>query len=86
MSEHHAAGAARSEEFLRHATTYHRFMMGVKWAMIALASLIGGLTVAYGAGAGPVAGVFVLAVAFSAGVYAMNHGLAHSSERDNGQS
>ena len=72
------------EEFIRHAHTYHRFMMGVKWAAIVLASFITGLTVAFAAAAGPIAGLVVGAVVFTAGSYAMRHGLAHSSELDNG--
>jgi hypothetical protein len=84
MSEQQAVRPAQLEEFMRHAASYHRFTLVVKWAMITLASVIGGLTVAFGAGAGPIAGLVVTVVVFYAGIYAMNHGMAHSSELDNG--
>jgi hypothetical protein len=65
-----------------HAETYHRFMLGVKWVAIHLAALIAFLTLWFatpaGFGGGLLAGLAILAV----GVYAMNHGLAHSTERD----
>ena len=83
MSEPHAV-RTDAVEFVRHAQTYHRFMVGLKWALIVLASLIAGLTVAFGAGAGPIGGLVVGVVIFTAGTIAMNNGLAHSSEMDNG--
>jgi hypothetical protein len=84
MSQLQARPTAQAQEFLRHATTYHRFMVGVKWALITLASVIGGLTVAFGAGAGPLWGLIVAFIVFCVGAFAMTHGLAHSSELDNG--
>jgi hypothetical protein len=83
MSEPHAV-RTDAEEFARHAQTYHRFMVGLKWALIVLASLIAGLTVAFGVGAGAIGGLVVGVVIFTAGAVAMNNGLAHSSEMDNG--
>jgi hypothetical protein len=71
-------------EFMRHARTYHRFTLTVKWALIGLASVIAGLTLAFGAGAGVIAGFVLTLVVFAVGLYAMNHGLSHSSELDNG--
>jgi hypothetical protein len=65
-----------------HAGSYHHFMLGVKWCGIALAAMIAFLTLwfctptsFFGA---LIAGLIILAV----GIFAMNHGLAHSSEGD----
>jgi len=70
-------------ELVRHAETYHRFMLGVKWVAIHLAALLVFLTLWFatsaGFGWGLIGGLLVVAV----GVYVMNHGLAHSTERDN---
>ncbi len=68
---------------MAHALVYHRFMLGVKWAAIHLAAFIVFFTLWFatpaGFGLGLIAGLLVLAL----GVYAMMHGLAHSTERDN---
>ena len=72
-----------SSELARHAATYHRFMLGVKWTAIHMAALMTFLTLWFatpaGFGWGLVTGLVVLAI----GIYAMNHGLAHSTEADN---
>ena len=72
--------ATNDLEFERHAQTYHRFMLGVKWAAVHMAALLVLLTLWFatpaGLGWGLIAGALVLAV----GVWAMNHGLAHSTE------
>jgi hypothetical protein len=70
-------------EISAHAGAYHRFMLGLKWTAIHLATLIVFLTLWFatpaGFGWGLIGGLIVLGV----GVYAMTHGLAHSTERDN---
>lgn len=69
--------------FATHATSYHRFMLGVKWVSITLGSLIAGLTLWFATPAGFGGGFVVGVVIFGVGVWAMNHGLAHSTEQDN---
>jgi hypothetical protein len=69
-------------EIIRHADTYHRFMLGVKWAMIHLASVISFLVVAFATGGGLLGGLAVGVVVFLLGVWAMRHGLQHSSEEE----
>ena len=69
-------------EIIRHANTYHRFMLGVKWAMITMASLISFLVVAFATNAGLLGGLVVGIVAFLIGVWAMRHGLNHSSDEE----
>jgi hypothetical protein len=76
---HHAPYTSRPE-LMVHAYTYHRFMLGVKWFAIHAAALIVLLTLWFcttaGFGWGLIAGLIVYGV----GVYAMNHGLSHTSE------
>ncbi len=67
-----------------HAGAYHRFMLGLKWIALILGSLITLLTLWFATPAGFAGGFVTGAVVFALGVYAMNHGLAHSSESDNG--
>jgi hypothetical protein len=71
------------EDFNRHATTYHRFTLAVKWALICLAAAISLLVVAFASSGGIVGGLAVGALVFGLGAWGMNHGLNHSSERDN---
>ena len=63
-----------------HERTYHRFMLGVKWFAIhcAVIAVFFGMWLASPAGFGwaLIAAVIVGAV----GIWAMRHGLAHSSE------
>ena len=63
-----------------HARTFHSFTLGVKWFCIHLATLLTFLVISFcttaGWGVGLVAAILVLAVA----IYAMNHGLNHSTE------
>ena len=72
--------AAHQVEAFDHAGAYHRFMLGVKWVAIHLATVIVFLGLWFAAGAGFLAGLIGGAIVFGAGVYAMTHGLAHSSE------
>ncbi|HEX7760307.1 MAG TPA: hypothetical protein VF459_12445 [Caulobacteraceae bacterium] len=66
-----------------HAGAYHRFMLGLKWVVLTLASTIVLLTLWFATPAGFAGGLVTAVVLFALGVFAMNHGLAHSSESDN---
>jgi hypothetical protein len=70
-------------ELLTHAQTYHRFTLGLKWVAIHLATIIAFLIVWFATPGGFFGGLFVGAVVLAVGVWAMNHGLNHSTERDN---
>ena len=63
-----------------HAATYHRFMLGVKWFAIHAGALIAFLLLNFAMGASFIGALFVGVVIFLAGVWAMRHGLAHSTE------
>lgn len=69
-------------EIIRHANTYHRFMLGVKWAMIHMAALLTFLVLGFATNAGFFAGLVAGLVVFLIGVWAMRHGLNHSSEEE----
>ena len=69
-------------ELQRHAESYHRFMLGVKWCAIHLASLLVLLTLWFCTGTGFLGAFVSAALVFGVMVYAMRHGLAHSTERD----
>ncbi len=66
-----------------HAETYHRFMLGVKWMAIHLAVLLVFLVLWFCTSAGFLWALIAGAIVFGAGAYAMTHGLAHSTEKDN---
>ena len=66
-----------------HAESYHRFMLGLKWLVIHLATTIVFLVVWFATPGGFLGGLVAAAVVLSASVFAMTHGLAHSTERDN---
>ena len=67
----------------RHATTYHRFMLGVKWTAIHFAAIITFLTMWFASSAGFFGGLAAGVVVLAVGIYAMANGLGHSSESDN---
>ena len=69
-------------EFVEHAQTYHHFMLGLKWLTIHLAAVITGLVLWFATPAGFLGGAAGAIVVLAIGIYAMNHGLAHSTERD----
>ncbi len=69
-------------EFVVHAETYHRFMLGVKWAAIHLGAILVFLVVGFATSAGVIAGLVCGVAVLGVGIYVMNHGLAHSTERD----
>jgi hypothetical protein len=70
-------------ELARHAETYHRFMLGVKWVAIHLAALMVFLTLWFATPAGFAWGLIGGLLVVGVGVFAMSHGLAHSTEDDN---
>jgi len=72
----------RRSEFIAHASTYHRFMLGVKWAAIHLATIIVFLTVWFCSPGGFWGGLVSGAVVFAACTFAMKAFLAHSTETD----
>ena len=72
--------AAHQVEAFDHAGAYHRFMLGVKWVAIHLATVIVFLVLWFGTDAGFLAGLIGGAVVFAGGVIAMRSGLAHSTE------
>jgi hypothetical protein len=65
-----------------HARTFHGFTLGLKWFCIHLAVILVTLIVAFAIGAGLAWGVVCGAIVAAVGVWAMNHGLAHSTERE----
>ena len=69
-------------DYVTHAATYHHFMLGVKWVAIHLASVLVFLIVAFATGSGILPGLIAGAIVFAIGVFAMTHGLAHSTEGD----
>ena len=64
----------------RRAATYHRFMVAVKWFGLHCAVLGVFFTLWFATSAGFWAGLIAALVVLAAGVYAMTHGMAHSSE------
>ena len=71
------------EAITAHADSYHRFMLGLKWTVVHLATLIVWFTVWFCSDGGFWGGLFAAVVVYAAGVYTMNTFLAHSTERDN---
>ena len=72
-------------ELQRHARTYHGFTLAVKWFCIHFATLATLLIGWFATPLGFVGAVITAAIVFAVGVWAMNHGLAHSTENDNGE-
>ena len=69
------------EELERYAATYHRFTLAVKWFGIHLVALTAFLTLWFCTSAGFLSALVAGAVIFAIGIYAMNHGMNHSSEQ-----
>lgn len=67
-------------EDLTHGRTYHRFMLMVKWAAIHLAVVMVFLTVWFATPGGFMGGLVSAVIVAALGIYAMRHGLAHSTE------
>jgi hypothetical protein len=74
----------REAEFEAHATTYHRITLLLKLVIIHLAAVIAFLVVTFAIGAGFIPGLIVGGLIVWAGVFALRHGWAHSSERESG--
>jgi hypothetical protein len=74
------AAQTSDEDFAVHAANYHRFMLGVKWCAIHFAALAAFLTLWFATPAGFLTALIVGVAIFALGVFAMTHGLAHSSE------
>ena len=72
-------------EVLRHARTYHGFTLAVKWFCIHAATLITLLVTWFATPAGFVGAVVLAAIVLAGGIWAMNHGLAHSTDEDDAQ-
>ena len=77
------SGRGGDPYFAAHATSYHRFMLGLKWVAITLGSLLVSLTLWFATNTGFIGGAFCGLVVFGLGVLAMNNGLQHSTEQDN---
>ena len=84
MADQDVGRLSQAAEFEVHAATYHRITLVVKSAMIAAATIIATLIVTFVAGVGIVGGLVVGVVIAGAGVFALRHGWAHSSERESG--
>ena len=67
---------------IAHARTYHAFTLLVKWVCIALATAIAFLVASFCTPAGMGWGFALAIIVVVVGVYAMRHGLSHSSEED----
>ena len=65
-----------------HARTYHSFTLLVKWVCIALGTTIAFLVASFATPAGPGWGVALAIIVAAVGIYAMTHGLSHSSEEE----
>ncbi|HVM98832.1 MAG TPA: aa3-type cytochrome c oxidase subunit IV [Caulobacteraceae bacterium] len=72
-------------ELTSHARTYHGFMLGMKWACIHLGALITLLIMWFATPVGFLAALITAAIVYGVGIWAMNHGLAHSTENDTGR-
>ncbi|HEY3889549.1 MAG TPA: hypothetical protein VGL73_13305 [Caulobacteraceae bacterium] len=76
------AAQTSDAEFAVHAAYYHRFMLGVKWFAIHFAALAAFLTLWFATSAGFLTALIVGVAIFAVGVFAMTHGMAHSSESE----
>jgi len=80
MTNQHIEHYDPRREFEVKAGSYHHFMLGVKWAAITVASILTFLIVGFATQASVIAGLIGGTVVFCVGVYALRHGLAHSTE------
>jgi hypothetical protein len=69
-----------SSEIAVHAAGYHKFSLLVKWVMVIAGSLIPFLAIWFATPGGFWGGLIVGLVVLAAGVFALRHGWAHSSE------
>jgi hypothetical protein len=77
--------ATSSTEALTHATTYHRFMLGMKWVCISIGTMITLLVTSFATPVGFWGGLFFAAIVLAVGAWAMNHGLNRSTEAEDGE-
>lgn len=80
MTEQHIEHYDRRRDFRIKAGSYHHFMLGVKWAAITVASILTFLILSFATTASVIGGLVAGGVVFAVGVYALRHGLAHSTE------
>ena len=67
---------------IAHARTYHSFTLLVKWVCITLGTTVVFLIASFCTPAGVGWGLLLALIVAVVGIYAMRHGLAHSSEED----
>jgi uncharacterized membrane protein len=77
--------ATTAAEALTHAQTFHRFMLGLKWVCIGLGSMITLLVMWFATAVGFFGALVAALIVFAVGAWAMNHGLAHSTESDDAE-
>jgi hypothetical protein len=74
-----------ASELTRHARTYHGFMLGVKWFCIHLGALLVLLITWFATPVGFFGALALALIAYAVAIWAMNHGLSHSTENDTGR-
>ena len=74
------ADAEETAEVAVHAAGYHKFSLLVKWVMVVAATTIPFLVIWFATPAGFWGGLAVGLVILAAGIFALRHGWAHSSE------
>jgi ABC-type polysaccharide/polyol phosphate export permease len=77
--------AASSAEVLTHANSYHRFMLGLKWICLSIATMITFLVMWFATPMGFGGGLFCAAIVFAVGAWAMTHFLSHSTEEEDAE-
>lgn len=77
-----APGFTNEQILKAHARTFHGFTLGVKWFCVHLAVLLTFLVITFATHAGVLWGIIAAVVVACVLVYAMRHGLAHSTEND----
>ena len=77
--------ATSSAEALTHATTYHRFMLGMKWVCISIGTVVTLLVTWFATPMGFWGGLFCAIVVFAVGAWAMGQFLSHSTEEDDAE-
>ncbi|MDR3507741.1 MAG: hypothetical protein P4L64_07585 [Caulobacteraceae bacterium] len=82
MAGHSSPSYDPVQDLPLHAAAYHHFMLGVKWVAIGLGAFLTFAIMAFGTSAGILPGLICGALVLVIGIYAMRHGLAHSTESD----
>jgi hypothetical protein len=77
-----APGFSEETILKAHGRTFHGFTLGLKIACLHLAVIITFLVIAFATQAGVLWGIIAALFVAWAGVYALRHGLAHSTEND----